>query len=65
MVSFYYAGGVLKGDLLADLPIPLSYSRQLLPYLLSGMLVAQIWTRSKPSSANQIYIDRAGNLAIN
>ena len=65
MVSFYYAGGVLKGDLLADLPIPLSYSRQLLPYLLSGMLVAQIWTRSKPSSANQIYLDRAGNLAIN
>jgi choline dehydrogenase-like flavoprotein len=64
MVSFYYPGGLLWSDLLADMPLPISAALKILPNLLGGMLVAQIWETSRPQPENQLSLDTKGSIRI-
>ena len=57
MISFYYPGGLLWSDLIAEVPFPMNISLQFLKNLLGGMLVAQIWEPSKPSTKNFIRLN--------
>ena len=64
MISFYYAGGMLWSDLLTDMPLPLDASLRLLPNLLGGMLVAQIWETSRPTAGNCLRLNTDGSIRI-
>lgn len=64
MISVYYPGGLLYSDLLSDVPLPLDGALQILPSLLGGMLVAQIWEMSRPHPNNGLSIDHAGEIRI-
>ena len=65
MISFYYPGGLLWSDLLADIPLPINAALNVLPNLMGGMLVAQIWETSRPASGNCLCIDPSGAIQIN
>jgi choline dehydrogenase-like flavoprotein len=65
MISFYYPGGLLWSDLLADMPLPIDAALKILPNLLGGMLVAQIWETSRPQLKNQLSLDNEGSIRIN
>ncbi|MGC3987900.1 MAG: GMC oxidoreductase [Pseudorhodoferax sp.] len=64
MVSFYYPGGLLWSDLLGDIPLPMARAVDLLPFLLGGMLVAQIWELSRPSRENRLRLVEDGSIRI-
>ncbi|MDB5988725.1 MAG: Choline dehydrogenase [Herbaspirillum sp.] len=64
MISFYYPGALLWADLLADIPLPLNSAIRLLPNLIGGMLVAQIWETSKPVAGNQLSVESDGSIRI-
>jgi choline dehydrogenase-like flavoprotein len=65
MISFYYPGGMLWTDLLSNIPLPMNFGRAVLSTLIGGMLVAQIWESSKPSSGNSLQIDSGDGIIIN
>lgn len=64
MISIYYPGGLLYSDLLGDVPLPLDGALRILPSLLGGMLVAQIWEVSKPHPDNWLAVDPEGGIRI-
>ena len=64
MISFYYPGGLLWSDLLADMPLPVDVSLSVLPNLLGGMLVAQIWETSRPLPENRLSLDTTNSIVI-
>jgi choline dehydrogenase-like flavoprotein len=64
MISFYYPGAMLWSDLLVDMPLPLDAALKILPNLLGGMLVAQIWESSIPRLENRLSIDPRGSIVI-
>jgi choline dehydrogenase-like flavoprotein len=64
MISFYYPGGLLRSDLLPDIPLPMDVALKLLGNLLGGMLVAQIWETSRPSPKNRLRLDAGGEIEI-
>lgn len=64
LVSFYYPGGLLWSDLLGDIPLPMDRAVDLLPSLLGGMLVAQIWELSRPSPENRLRLVDGGSIRI-
>jgi choline dehydrogenase-like flavoprotein len=64
MISLYYPGGLLRSDFLRDIPLPMNIASKLLPGLLGGMLVAQIWEPSKLFSGNRLYLDAESNIHI-
>jgi len=64
MISIYYPGGMLLSDLILYIPLPIDASLRLLPMLLGGLLVAQIWETSRPRPGNQISIGADGALRI-
>lgn len=64
MISLYYPGALLWADLLADMPLPIDASLKVLPNLLGGMLVAQIWETSQPMSENTVSITPEGEIRI-
>ena len=64
MVSLYYPGSVLRSDLLPQTPLPMSFSLRLFKNLFGGMLVAQIWETSCPSSDSSLQIDASGAVRI-
>lgn len=64
MISFYYPGGMLWSDLLADIPLPMNAALKILPNLLGGMLVAQIWETSRPLPENRLSLDPSGSIRI-
>lgn len=65
MISLYQTGGMLKADLLMDMPLPLNSSLALLGLLTPGMLVAQIWRPARACRNNWVGIDANGRLVIN
>lgn len=65
MISFYYPGALLWSDLLIDMPLPIDAALKILPNLLGGMLVAQIWETSRPQLENKLSVDTAGTIHIN
>ncbi len=64
MISFYYPGALLWSDLLADMPLPMDAALKLLPNLLGGMLVAQIWETSRPALENRLSLATNGSIRI-
>jgi choline dehydrogenase-like flavoprotein len=64
MISFYYPGALLWSDLLADMPLPVDAALKVLPNLLGGMLVAQIWETSRPLPGNRLSLDPTGAIRI-
>jgi hypothetical protein len=64
MISLYYPGGILWSDLLADIPLPIDNALKILPNLLGGLLVAQIWETSKPLPENRLSLDSVGSILI-
>jgi choline dehydrogenase-like flavoprotein len=64
MISLYYPGALLWSDLLADVPLPMNEAVKVLPNILGGMLVAQIWETSRPCSVNRLSIDSQGQIRI-
>lgn len=64
MISFYYPGALLWSDLLADMPLPMDAALKLLPNLLGGMLVAQIWETSRPAPENRLSLTTEGSIRI-
>lgn len=64
MISLYYTGGVLRSDILADMPLPITHSLDLLRLMTSGMMVAQIWRPARASANNGVAIDANGRLII-
>lgn len=64
MISIYYPGGLLWSDLLGDIPLPMNAALRLLPILLGGMLVAQIWEPNLPLPENRLMIDAEGTVTI-
>jgi|APTNR8051073442_1049403.scaffolds.fasta_scaffold02768_6 choline dehydrogenase-like flavoprotein len=64
MISFYYPGALLWSDLLADMPLPMDAALKLLPNLLGGMLVAQIWETSRPALENRLSLTTNGSIRI-
>lgn len=65
MISLYYPGAMLWSDLLAEIPLPINISRKLLPSLLGGMLVAQIWEKSQPQPSNYLSLREDNSVQIN
>lgn len=64
MMSFYYPGGMLRSDLLGDIPLPMNKALDVLRVVLGGMLVAQIWEPALPSAGNRMRIDANGSVRI-
>lgn len=64
MISFYYPGALLWSDLLADIPLPIDAALRVLPNLLGGMLVAQIWETSRPLPENRLSLAPSGSIRI-
>lgn len=64
MISFYYPGGLLLSDLVPDVPLPIDSALSVLPHLIAGMLVAQIWETSRPHPANRLALDQERNIYI-
>jgi choline dehydrogenase-like flavoprotein len=64
LVSFYYPGGLLWSDLLGDIPLPMDRAVELLPSLLGGMLVAQVWEISRASRDNRLQLKADGGVRI-
>lgn len=64
MISLYYTGGMLRSDLLMDMPLPIMHSLDLLRVMTSGMIVAQIWRPARASVSNGVAIDPNGRLII-
>jgi choline dehydrogenase-like flavoprotein len=64
MISIYYPGALLFSDLLPDIPLPMNTALKLLPNLLGGMLVAQIWEKSRPHKDNCLQLDQSGAIRI-
>lgn len=64
MISFYYPGGMLWSDMLSEIPLPMEAALRIMPHLLGGMLVAQIWEASKPDPGNCLYLDSSGSIQI-
>jgi choline dehydrogenase-like flavoprotein len=64
MISFYYPGALLWSDLLADMPLPMDAALKVLPNLLGGMLVAQIWETSRPRPENRLSLGATGSILI-
>jgi choline dehydrogenase-like flavoprotein len=64
MFSFYYPGGMLRSDLLPDIPLPFDAARLALGVLMGGMLVAQIWEASHPSNGNRLSLNADGSIRI-
>lgn len=64
MISFYYPGALLWSDILGDIPLPLSSALRLMPHLLGGMLVAQIWEASRPVTGNCLSVGHDGTVRI-
>jgi choline dehydrogenase-like flavoprotein len=65
MISFYYPGGMIFTDLLFDMPFSWQINLRILKTILSGMLVAQVWFPSNPSSNNYLYLDSANDIVVN
>ena len=65
MINFYYPGSLLWSDLLADMPLPINTGLKILPHILGGLLIAQIWETSKPQSKNRLSLDSSGSIVIN
>jgi hypothetical protein len=65
MISFYYPGALLWSDLLANMPLPMNTAMKVLPNLLGGMLVAQIWETSRPQVENHLLLEADGSIRIN
>lgn len=63
MISLYYPGAMLRSDLIPDIPLPARSSIRLMNWLLSGMLVAQIWETSRPST-NRLSLDENSDIVI-
>ncbi len=57
MLSIYYAGGMLRSDLLPDLPFSMKENLWLLKNILSGLFVVQIWRPSIPHLKNRLKLD--------
>lgn len=64
MISFYYPGGMLWSDILADIPLPMDLALKLLPNLMGGLLVAQIWEISHTCSENRLSLEETGSVRI-
>lgn len=64
MLSLYYPGGMLRSDLLLDLPLPIPDALGALKLLLGGMLVAQLWRPAKPAPRNRLGLDADGTIRI-
>lgn len=64
MISFYYPGALLWSDLLTDMPLPMDVALKVLPNLLGGMLVAQVWETSRPLPENRLSLDPSGAIRI-
>jgi choline dehydrogenase-like flavoprotein len=64
MISFYYPGGMLWSNIVADVPLPMSSAARIMRSLLGGMLVAQIWQTSRPSPGNRLGIRESGEMVI-
>lgn len=64
MMSFYYPGGMLRSDLLGDIPLPMNKAFDVLRVVLSGLLVAQIWEPALPAAGNRMRIDANGSVRI-
>ena len=63
-LSLYYPGGLLRSDFLSSFPLPLDLSLRVLPYLLSGIMVAQIWEPTKSSKLNYFKLNKFGDPEI-
>lgn len=64
MISLYYPGGLLRSDFLAEIPLPMNLASKILPGILGGMLVAQVWESSKLHDGNRLYLDDEGSIHI-
>lgn len=64
MISFYYPGALLRSDILGDMPLPMNAALDLLPNLLGGMLVAQLWEASPPVAGNGLSVSTDGAITI-
>jgi len=64
MVSVYYAGGMLRSDLLFDFPFSLNDNLWLLNNILPGLFVLQIWRPSLPHPRNRFRLDDAGEIVL-
>ena len=64
MISLYYPGGMLWSDLLPDVPLPINVARAVLGAVMGGMLVAQIWSVSRPQSAQRLVLGADGRVRI-
>ncbi len=64
LVSVYYPGGILRTDLLGDLPFDLRSNRWFLNRLLSGLLVLQAWQTARPHTAKRLSLDGSGAIVL-
>ena len=64
MISIYYPGALLWSDLLADMPLPIDSALNVLPNLLGGLLVAQIWQSSRPLPENRLSLTAEDSIRI-
>jgi len=64
MVSVYYAGGMLRSDLLSDIPFTLRDNLRLLNHLLPGFFVLQLWRASTPHPMNRFRLDEAEKITL-
>ena len=54
MISLYYPGGMLWADLLSEVPLPIDAARAILGAVMGGMLVAQVWSVSRPQPGQRL-----------
>lgn len=64
MITFYYPGGMLWSDLLADIPLPAAEARTVLGAVMGGMLVAQTWSATRPSRSTRLRLGKDGRIRI-
>jgi hypothetical protein len=64
MISLYTPMALLWSDMLGDIPLPMDAALRILPGLLGGMLVAQIWEASRPNAANKLRLDASGSIRV-
>lgn len=64
MLTFYDPRGVLRSELVGDVPLPVPAGLKALDMMLGGMLVAQIWQRAAPAPGKSMRIVEDGSLEI-
>jgi len=65
MISIYYPGAMLRADLAADMPLSYKASLRLLPKMLGGLLVGQVWQTARAHAGNTLTLVDDGSIRIN